>query len=194
MIPQKLEQTLRWVVRPLVVWLAGRRWHPNVVSTAGCVLTALSGLFFAFAKFHWAGWFIVAGGLCDMLDGELARRSGRVSRFGALLDSALDRYGEFGMFLGLMIYGLRLGNAAIAVAAVAALCGSLMVSYVRARGEALGFGCPVGLFQRPERLLAMAIGAWIHPFVLGIAVWLVAVLAHFTAVQRLVYIYRQDRR
>lgn len=159
----------------------------------------------------WAGALILFAGLFDMMDGRLARVSGTSSRFGALFDSVLDRYSELFMFLGICYYLAAYNYWISALFAFLAMIGSLMVSYVRARAEGLGIECSDGLMQRPERiiligvsaLLAGLIGTWYGPFVktfsisdslqfsienisiFTIPMFLLAVLANFTAVQRL---------
>lgn len=181
-------------MRPLVRLAAVCKLHPNTVSFAGLFISVFAAAFWACSAIRWGGLLLLTGGLMDALDGELARVSGRTSRFGALLDASLDRYAEFALFFGAGAFALHSNDYWTLAAAAGALCGSVMVSYSRARAEFLGFECRIGLFQRPERLLALGIGALLHPLGLQAALWLVALGANFTAVQRLVHAYRQDRR
>jgi CDP-diacylglycerol--glycerol-3-phosphate 3-phosphatidyltransferase len=139
-----------------------------------------------------AGVLVLFGGFCDTIDGSLARTTGRASRFGALLDSAVDRYAEFIMYLGIGAYFIKLEDYGSCTATFLALCGSFMVSYARARAESLGFEAKQGIMQRPERIVLVGIGALIHIVALEIAIWLVAILANFTALQRIRFAYKQD--
>ena len=138
------------------------------------------------------GLLILTGGLCHCIDGNLARAAGKASRFGALFDSAVDRYSEFVMFLGILAYCIVRNDGLTAVLAFLALCGSIMVSYTRARAESLGFEAQAGLMQRPERIVFLGLGALIHPAVFKLAIWMVAILANLTALQRLRHAYQQD--
>ena len=138
------------------------------------------------------GILILAGGFCDAIDGSIARNTGKASRFGALLDSAVDRYSEFIMYLGIGAYFISLEDYSSAVVTFLALCGSFMVSYARARAESLDFQAKLGFMQRPERIVLIGLGALIHLTALKIAIWLVAILANYTAFQRVRFAYQQD--
>lgn len=139
-----------------------------------------------------AGVLVLLGGICDTFDGSLARTTGKASRFGALLDSAVDRYAEFIMYLGISAYFINLEDYKTFAATFLALCGSFMVSYARARAESLGFEAKQGIMQRPERIVIIGLGALIHIEAFKIAIWLVAILANFTALQRIRFAYKQD--
>ena len=161
---------------------------PNALTVIGALLTASVGLLIA------QGWFI-ASGVClwlfsvtDTLDGALARATNRVSVFGAFLDSVCDRCAEAAIFLGLVWWYQSVGNTRGVVLAYLALVGSLMVSYARARAEGVGVQiAEVGLFQRPERIIALGIGllaAAFVPIVLEIVLALLALLTAATVIQR----------
>lgn len=129
----------------------------------------------------------------DMLDGAVARVKKQVSPFGAFLDSTLDRYSEILIFLGLLLYCIRFDLPALdSVLVLLSATGSLMVSYARARAEALGFDCKVGLLERPERVLVLAAGMVFHQ--ISFALWALSILTHFTAGQRIVHVWMQSRR
>jgi CDP-diacylglycerol--glycerol-3-phosphate 3-phosphatidyltransferase len=112
---------------------------------------------------------------------------------GALLDSVIDRYSEFVMFLGIAAYFIRMKNFFILVLVFIALCGSIMVSYTRARAESLGFESKAGIMQRAERIVFLGSGALFHPVAFKISIWLVAILANITALQRLHISYQQNK-
>ncbi|MDZ7374253.1 MAG: CDP-alcohol phosphatidyltransferase family protein [candidate division KSB1 bacterium] len=163
--------------------------NPNLFTTAGLFLNAASGAVFATGHLRMGGVLFLLGGVLDTLDGRVARGTGRVTRFGALYDSTLDRYSEIFVFFGMMYYFLHSPHRWALAAILLALGGSLMVSYVRARAEGLGFECKIGIMQRAERVLVLGIGALVHEAALLIALVLVAVLANVTAIQRLHYIW-----
>ncbi len=139
---------------PLVTLLSKLRLSPHALTVGGLVLSAISVLPLSQGEFFWGGMLVAAGGVCDALDGHLARRSGRVSRFGALLDSTLDRLADFFPLMGLALYfsddGLWLSVVLLNIAFW------FLVSYVKARLEGLGVREKIGgLFERPERLAVL---------------------------------------
>ncbi|MCK5204737.1 MAG: CDP-alcohol phosphatidyltransferase family protein, partial [Desulfobacterales bacterium] len=111
----------------------------------------------------------------------------------ALFDSAVDRYSEFVMFFGIVVYFVMIKDWPTSVVIFFALCGSIMVSYSRARAESLGFDSKVGIMQRPERIVFLGLGALIHPVALKFAIWLVAIFANFTALQRIRHAHKQSK-
>ena len=123
----------------------------------------------------------------DMLDGRVARLRGRETRFGAYLDSTMDRYSDMLLYLGLMILYARLGETLLMVLVWVAAFGSFMTSYARARAESLIPACRVGLLERPERVVLLIVGAVLNKMVP--VLWIIAVLANVTAIQRVVYTY-----
>ncbi len=135
---------------------------PNSFTIAGVVITSMGAAAFMMGYIRPAGLLILFGGFCDTIDGSLARSSGKASRFGALLDSAVDRYSEFIMYLGIGAYFINFKDYSPAAGRFLALCGSFMVSYARARAENLGFEAKLGFMQRPERIVLIGLGALIH--------------------------------
>jgi CDP-diacylglycerol--glycerol-3-phosphate 3-phosphatidyltransferase len=166
--------------------------NPNSLTLAGIVITFFGAIAFFVKSPRLGGFLILLGGLCDAIDGSLARNAGKTSRFGALLDSSVDRYAEFVMLFGIGGYFLMVDDYVSAALTFLALCGSFMVSYTRARAESLGLTAKVGVMQRPERIVFLGAGALIHPVALKIAIWMVAVFANFTALQRLRFAFKQD--
>jgi CDP-diacylglycerol--glycerol-3-phosphate 3-phosphatidyltransferase len=182
----------------------------------GLVLSLGAGLAFFEGWFRRAAFFAVAAGLCDLLDGQVARRAGGVSRFGAFLDSTLDRLAEAILLVGIAGYyvstlvelsldpslvvaqiarGLEPRTwAVVALTAVLALVGSFMVSYTRARAEALGVECRVGWFERPERLVLIIVAGMfgVGP-VMPAALLLLVLVTFATAAQRVVHVWRHTR-
>jgi CDP-diacylglycerol--glycerol-3-phosphate 3-phosphatidyltransferase len=152
----------------------------------------MAAVAFIMGHLRLGGFLILLGGLCDTIDGSLARFANKATHFGAMFDSAVDRYSEFVMFFGFGVYFVMLKDYPTSAVAFFALCGSIMVSYSRARAESLGFDSRVGIMQRPERIVFLGLGALIHPGALKFAIWLVAVFANFTALQRIRHTYKQS--
>jgi CDP-diacylglycerol--glycerol-3-phosphate 3-phosphatidyltransferase len=167
---------------------------PNALTVVGSLLTASVGLLAA----H--GWFVAAG-IClwlfsatDTLDGALARATNRVTVFGAFLDSVCDRVAEAAVFFGLIWWYQSSGDTLGVSLAYAAIIGSLLVSYARARAEGVGLqAADVGWFQRPERIIALGLGLLLAPFVplaLHAVLALLAVLTTITVLQRVLHVAR----
>lgn len=192
LLPEGLQNRFSKLLTPLVNALT--RWgiHPNSLSLAGLAITFMAAAALIKGHLRIAGLLILLGGLCDSIDGKLARCSGKVTRFGALFDSVIDRYSEFVMFLGIAAYFITMKNYFSLGVTFLALCGSIMVSYSRARAESLGFEAKAGMMQRAERILFLGFGALIHPLVFKLSLWLVAILANFTALQRIRHASQQE--
>ncbi len=179
------------ILTPLADFLARFNVHPNVVSIVGFLGCVGVGVALALGYVKLAGLLLLIFGPLDAVDGLLARRSGKQSAFGAFLDSTLDRYAEIAIFGGLIYFALSQRKDILVLLAFFALTGSLMVSYARARAEALGFECKVGLLTRFERLAILTLGllvGWVE-----VAVLIIAVFANLTALQRLLHVYRSAK-
>lgn len=181
----------RRLLDPLVGALAALGITPDQVTVVGFLLSLAAGVALAFDRYPPAAGLLFVGSLCDALDGGLARKTGRGSRFGAFFDSFLDRYAEAAVFFGLAVSYARQARALEVGVIVAALVGSLLVSYARARAEGLGVACKVGVMERPERLVVLILGTALGPRFLLWGVWGLAFLTHLTALQRLFYVRGQ---
>lgn len=180
------------ITDPLAAVLARLKLHPNTVTILGCLLNLGAGLVAASGHPRLAGAAMWLASSTDALDGTLARATATQSRFGAFLDSTLDRLSEGAVLFGLTIWMLRVGMTTGVLLAFVALLGSVMVSYTRARAEGVGYECKVGLFTRPVRVLILGLGmlaGWVEP-VLG----LLAVLTWVTVAQRILYVYRSSQQ
>ena len=142
-----------------------------------------------------AGFMVLFAGLFDMLDGALARATNRVTRFGGILDSTLDRLSEAVLLLSILVIYTRGQQVAESLLVGIALLGSLLVSYIKARTEALGIECNVGLFTRPERVIVLALGLLLSQFAYALitALAIITAFSFFTAGQRLLNAWRQTR-
>ncbi len=134
------------------------------------------------------GIVVLIAGLFDMLDGAVARAGKTVSKIGGFFDSVIDRYSDFFMFGGVLAYFAKNGQVGMSILVLLVLCGSFMVSYVRARAELVIPKCDVGLLERPERIIILAAGS-IFNF-LEVALWFLAVFSHLTAIHRITYTWR----
>jgi CDP-diacylglycerol--glycerol-3-phosphate 3-phosphatidyltransferase len=193
-IPEAWRTGYAKAIDPLIQLLT--RWdiHPNTFTTLGFIISCFSTYFMAMGLFRIAALLVLLAGLFDTIDGKLARDSGKVSKFGALFDSTLDRYSEVILFFGMAYYFIEHDMYLSSIAVAVAMGGSLMVSYIRARAEGLGFECKVGILQRPERVLLISLGGLIHLTALVAAIWIIAVLSNITAVVRIVHVWREDQR
>jgi CDP-diacylglycerol--glycerol-3-phosphate 3-phosphatidyltransferase len=150
------------IIGAMVRGLARRRINPNVLTVIGVSINVVSGLLFGLGHFFWAGVILIVANLFDMLDGQVARRTGQVTRFGGFLDSTLDRVSDMAAFVGLMTFYARdteLHSTLNVLLAGLALVGSVLVSYASARAESLIPKCDVGFLRRPERVVLLIIGA-----------------------------------
>ncbi len=184
-----------YLTQPAVRLLAKTPIPPNAITwfgfwvTVGAAVLIITGHLFA------AGFVVLIAGFFDILDGALARSTKRTTQFGAILDSTLDRLSEAVLLLGILVlYGREQSAAGILVVGLA-LVGSLLVSYIKARAEALGLECQVGLFTRAERVIVLALGLLLSQidYALIIALAIIVVFSFFTAGQRLVYVWRQTK-
>ena len=192
LISDKLKNSYYSIVEPIITFSIRHNADPNVFTTIGLIFGALSAVCAGSGRFFVAGIFLLFSGWCDSIDGTIARRSGRASKFGALFDSTLDRYSEMLVFFGFAYYFMSEEAYLTSLALAIGLGGSLMVSYVRARAEGLGFECKVGFMQRPERILLIAFGAITSRIMLNIVIWIIAISSNITTIHRMIYIYRKD--
>ncbi len=202
LIGDKFIQGYFKLIEPLIEWFVKSGVHPNVVTWAGLFFTLVAANFFRLGSFFFGGIFLVIAGTCDMIDGQVARKTGKKSKFGAFFDSVIDRYSDIIIFLGIAVYFDKLY---IHVLIILAITGSLLTSYTRARAGALGIDCRVGLMQRPERITYIAGAAiadgllgWLINALFGVenlliiaVLWFVAIVSHITVLQRIVHVKRE---
>ncbi len=194
-----LRNPVYMLIHPLISWLVGRRVHPNLLTTLGFVVTLLSALAFTSNHVRIAGFLILAGGFFDILDGRVARLTGLGSKFGAFYDSTLDRISEIVVFFGILSlyndYRQELGDVGMIYWTMAAMALSLMISYTRARAEALGLDCRVGLVPRAERVVligcaALFFGEARNALALKVVIVVLVVLSFLTVIQRIFWVYK----
>lgn len=203
-----LQKVIYYVIDPFIKLMIHMGITPNIVTTVGFIGNLVAMWFFLeaalafeagtedpYGLIGWGGFIILAAGLFDMMDGRLARTSNTSSTFGALWDSTLDRYSELVTLFAICLIFIKAGWFWMGVTTFAALIGSIMVSYVRARAEGLDIECKVGLMQRPERVvitavLAIVTGCTDELWWLAGGMIAIAVLANITAFWRIAHCYK----
>ena len=190
------------IIDAIVRWLAIGHINPNILTVIGVALNVGCGVLFGMGWFFAAGIALVVANLFDMLDGQVARLSGRVTRFGGFLDSSLDRLSDMVVFVGLMVFYARdtqFHSTLNVFLAGAGLMGSVMVSYASARAESLIPKCDVGFLRRPERVVLFIIGALsTHPGSTNFfanrmpaVLWVLAVGSYWTFAHRMYHTWRE---
>lgn len=178
-------------IRPLVLALDSLGMSPLAVSVTGLLITAVSGWIVARGNLFWGAVVFLIGSGFDMLDGDLARLQGTVSRRGAFLDSCFDRLGEAFLFAGLTWYfaTLPLGAEPVALVLITwVVVGSLTTSYVRARAEGVGETCFVGFLQRTERVIILTLALLLGKWAVVPVLWFLALATMATTIQRIVHV------
>jgi CDP-diacylglycerol--glycerol-3-phosphate 3-phosphatidyltransferase len=171
--------------------LAGLGFSPNGITLLGLVVAGASAYLLSVGYLAAGGGVLLASGLLDLMDGAVARATGRVTSFGAFLDSVSDRVSEAAVLLGLLIFYLDRPSTSGAALVYVAMVGSIMVSYTRARAEGLGLECKVGLMTRPERVAVLGVGLVVGQWQLAavsVALGLIAALTIVTSVHRVLHI------
>jgi phosphatidylglycerophosphate synthase len=181
------------VTRPVISLLARTGLTPNTVTWIGFVITIVAGVLVIIRHPLAAGIVVLVAGFFDMLDGALARTTGKVTHFGAILDSTLDRVCEAILLVSLLVVFVQDGKTTESILAGVAIPGSLLVSYVRARMEGLGIECKAGLFTRPERVIVLALGLLLSKFdyALLAALSIIIFFSYYTVIERMVYAWRK---
>jgi CDP-diacylglycerol--glycerol-3-phosphate 3-phosphatidyltransferase len=190
----QFQEWIRAQARRLVQVTGLERLSPNVLTILGLFVNLASGILIGVGALIAGGLVLLFASVFDILDGAVARVTGKVYRYGAFLDSMTDRYAEGFTFIGLLYYYLFNGHHTVEpMLVIAALTGSLLVSYVRARAQSLGFVCDGGLLARPERVVLIVLGLLIPPILLPV-LWVLAVLTNVTAMQRIYFVWRQSQK
>ncbi|MBI4637079.1 MAG: transglycosylase SLT domain-containing protein [Candidatus Rokubacteria bacterium] len=187
----RYRDTIRAWTDPIghVLWRLHLR--PNHLTLIGFGVSLLAAAAFVAGRTQTAGVLLFLAGLFDFFDGSLARASGQVTPFGAFLDSVIDRYSDLVVLLGIVVLFARTPHTRGALVAMAGLVGSIMVSYTRARAQSIGVTCNVGFMERPERMICLIAGAVLD--LLEPALWVLAILANLTALQRIAFTWRSTR-
>jgi CDP-diacylglycerol--glycerol-3-phosphate 3-phosphatidyltransferase len=187
-----IDQKARDISRPTLEAIGRRlaKWNvsPDAVTYLGLVLTIGVAVLAALGEIRWAGVAYIVAAVCDALDGTLARVSGKGSRFGAFLDSTIDRFEESIVFLGLSVHYALVGGPLEIPLILVVTVGSLMVSYTRARAEAVGVACKVGFMTRVPRVAIMIVGMILDQVLAALII--LAVTSLFTTFHRMYQVWR----
>ena len=189
------------VIEPAISLLARNNVSPNTITTVGTLLTVAAGVVYATGHIMTAGWIMAVTAFFDVVDGEVARRTGRSTVFGAFYDSSLDRVADGALMAGLTVFYASNPihhNLYMMVVCLCGIIGTFLVSYTRARAESLGIDAKVGVMQRPERIVLLSapqalFGLFWNGWVLIGIIILLTVTAWITAVQRIAFVYRNTR-
>jgi CDP-diacylglycerol--glycerol-3-phosphate 3-phosphatidyltransferase len=189
------------VIEPAISLLARNNVSPNTITTVGTLLTVAAAVVYGTGHIMTAGWIMSATAFFDVVDGEVARRTGRSTVFGAFYDSSLDRVADGALMAGLTVFYATNPihhNLYMMVVCLCGIIGTFLVSYTRARAESLGIDAKVGVMQRPERIVLLSapqalFGLFWNGWVLIGIIVLLTVTAWITAVQRIAFVHRNTR-
>src|SRR6202522_294174 len=190
-------RSCKWLLYKIVHGLALTRISPNALTFIGLLINVVAGILFGYAHpdnqrrlFLYTGLVIIAAGIFDMVDGRVARATNQVTQFGGFFDSIIDRYSDVALFFGLLVYYARANRFFYVVMVAFVMTSSLMVSYTRARAEALIKSCKVGFMERPERIVLVILGALCNRWgVMAPALWGLAFFSTLTVIHRIRYTY-----
>jgi CDP-diacylglycerol---glycerol-3-phosphate 3-phosphatidyltransferase len=187
------------LLHKIVRGLSLTRISPNVLTFIGLVINTIAAVLFGMATpenhvrmFFYAGLVIIGAGIFDMVDGRVARATNQVTTFGAFFDSVIDRYSDVALFFGLLVYYARANRFFYLLLVAFVMVSSVMVSYTRARAEALIGQCKVGFMERPERIVLVIIGALFAGLgAMAPVLWVLAMFSTITVIHRIRYTYQQ---
>lgn len=211
LLSEKNRQRYLRIITPVGNFLARMGVNPNVLSTFGLILSITAGIMYSMGFFFLASFVVIPAGVSDTLDGQLARQTGRSSKFGAFFDSTLDRYSDLFLLLGMAWFfsgyhissdfnGHVINNAShpwTILLIILAITGSFMVSYCRARAEGLGLECNIGIMQRPERIALIVLGSLLSALpgigllLMKTTLLVLAVSTNITAIHRILHVKSQ---
>jgi len=182
----------KFITSPFIKILSRTKITPNALTLIGLGLNIAAAYVIAIGHFSLGGALVLISGLFDLLDGALARFTNQATRFGAILDSSIDRLAEAAIFFGLLLWYIPKQETLEIILIFAVLIGSFLISYIRARAEGLGLECKIGLFTRAERVIVLAIGLLIGQVFFALCI--LAVFVYITVIQRLDYVRKQTRK
>ena len=191
-ISGKIGKSGRKVQDFLVARLSKHHVNPNILTFIGLGINIFATVLFAKGMFFWAGLVVLFAGVFDMLDGAVARVTKTVTRFGAFLDSVIDRYSDMLMLFGLLIWYAKMDRMFYVGLTAMVIIGSVMTSYTRARAESLIPACKVGFLERAERIMMLVVGALTDR--MAAVLWIMAILTNWTVFQRIWYTWKEASR
>lgn len=198
---QRMDAGLRWFgdffFRPFLWFFTKLHISPNMLTCLGIALAIGAGYFLSVEKVPLAAVLFAFSGILDLVDGYVAKKMDRVTVFGSFLDSFSDRISDAAIYLGLMVYFMKRSEGVYAGLSLVILVVSFLISYVRAKAEALGVQCKAGLMARAPRFLALGMGLFFNglsPWVLKVVVWIVALLLVETLIERFIFVWKEIDR
>lgn len=178
-----------WFLDHVVGALAATGLHPNFWTSLVLAVNIWAAVLFAAHQFRWAAVVILLAGLVDLTDGEVARRQGRTTTFGAFYDSIVGRYSDMVIYMGLIIHYAVIGRFFYVILAAVAMMSSFIVSYSQARAESLIPSCKVGFMERPERMALLVMGGFFNR--MAPVLWVIAVFSTWTVIHRIIYTWQE---
>ena len=189
MIKARFGDRIDGVIHRLLPFLFRKPVNPNLLTVLGALISLIAAAALAFGWFVAGGLLVLLGGACDLVDGVIARHHGMSTRFGAFLDSTLDRLADMALLLGIAMYYALQGEPGYVLLAGYTLMSTVLVSYAQARAELVVPGFRVGLLERAERVGILALGALLG--LLVPALWIIAIGSTITVIQRFTHAYRE---
>lgn len=189
MISAKIGHRLDPYVSKVASVIVNKYISPNLLTFLGLTINVLGAIALAYGRWKIAGALILFGGIFDILDGAIARTSGRQSKFGELLDSVVDRYSDLIPLFGLIIFYSKIGNIQLVILTCITSLGTATIPYTRAKAETFIPSCHIGLMERGERIVLLVIGAVFN--LMDTILWILAVLTHVTVVQRVYFTWKE---
>jgi len=189
-VKTEIKNFFRRLIKPLVSFISLMGVSPLTITSAGIIISLFGAFLVAGGRLFAGGMALALSGLCDMIDGSLARQGEKVTVFGAFLDSTGDRVAELAYFGALVFY--YVGKVPVSsfyiILVIIAMSGSLLTSYARARAEGLGVSCEIGFLERPERIILLIAGLIFGGVALVTVIAVLAFLTVFTFIQRVVHV------
>ena len=187
-----LRRTFNAILEGIATVLNHLGVKPNLITIAGFIGNFIAAILIGLGYLSWGGLLALIVGPFDALDGVMARLRNESGKYGAFIDSVTDRFSEIALYGGLLVYFIETGTWQEALLVFFATVGSIMVSYIRAKAESLGFSAKIGLLTRAERYIVLIPGILLgYP---RISLWILAILTNFTALQRFWYVRKQARK
>jgi CDP-diacylglycerol--glycerol-3-phosphate 3-phosphatidyltransferase len=170
--------------------------NPTYFTLLGLCVNIIAAAAFVYGTWALAGVLVLTAGLCDMLDGAVARTFNKVTPFGGFLDSVIDRYSDLVLLIGLIIYYAAHENMQLLVLTAVVSIGTILVPYARARAENFIPRCDVGIMERAERIILLAAGGILHDLlhVMPVVLWILAILTHLTVFHRIYYTWKEAQK
>ncbi len=188
-LPKLIKSWYIDLISPIIRFCIRHRVQPNLLTTIGFMISVAGAVAFAHDQVQLAGVILLLSGTFDIIDGKVARATGLTSKFGSFLDSTMDRFSDAILYIGLLYLYLQQGRTEMIWVLIAAIIGAMMVSYTRSKAEALQIKCKVGMFQRPERIVYLGFGGILGHTALYLVVWVLAIFANLTVIQRIFHVY-----